>query len=75
MSLSRRRLDGAFRNFEHIIIGAYRWLSENYTDGDCIFLFGEERIALSIHVSIIISSTHRFLSWSVSSSYAIGDDS
>jgi hypothetical protein len=29
-----------FRNFEKVIIGAYRWLSDLYQDGDRIFLFG-----------------------------------
>jgi hypothetical protein len=29
-----------FRNFEKVIIGAYRWLSDVYQDGDRIFLFG-----------------------------------
>ena len=30
----------SFRNFERTILAAYRWLSDNYEDGDCIFLFG-----------------------------------
>jgi uncharacterized protein (DUF2235 family) len=30
----------AYRNFENIIIKAYRWLSDMYEDGDCIYLFG-----------------------------------
>ena len=29
------------RNFEKLVIGAYRWLSENYLPGDRIFLFGQ----------------------------------
>ena len=29
------------RNLKRIILDAYRWLSENYKDGDLIFLFGE----------------------------------
>jgi uncharacterized protein (DUF2235 family) len=29
------------RNFEKIIIEAYRWLSDIYEDGDCIYLFGK----------------------------------
>ena len=28
------------RNFERTVLGAYRWLSDNYERGDCIFLFG-----------------------------------
>ena len=30
----------SFRNFERTVLGAYRWLSDNYKRGDCIFLFG-----------------------------------
>ena len=30
----------SFRNFERTVLGAYRWLSDNYERGDCIFLFG-----------------------------------
>ena len=30
----------SFRNFERTILAAYRWLSDNYKEGDCIFLFG-----------------------------------
>ena len=30
----------SFRNFERTVLGAYRWLSDNYEPGDCIFLFG-----------------------------------
>lgn len=29
-----------FRRFERILLDAYLWLSENYEDGDRIFLFG-----------------------------------
>jgi uncharacterized protein (DUF2235 family) len=29
-----------FRNFERTILAAYRWLSDNYQSGDCIYLFG-----------------------------------
>jgi uncharacterized protein (DUF2235 family) len=31
---------GSFRNFEQTILAAYRWLSDNYRSGDCIYLFG-----------------------------------
>jgi uncharacterized protein (DUF2235 family) len=27
-------------DFERTVLGAYHWLSENYEQGDCIFLFG-----------------------------------
>ena len=30
----------SFRKFEKTILAAYRWLSDNYEEGDCIFLFG-----------------------------------
>jgi hypothetical protein len=33
---------GIYRNFEKIVIAAYRWLSENYQEGDRIYLFGEK---------------------------------
>ena len=36
------------RNFEKIIIGAYRWLSDNYQENDRIFLFGESKLGPSI---------------------------
>ena len=29
------------RNFEKTLQAAYRWLSDNYEDGDTIFLFGQ----------------------------------
>lgn len=29
------------RNLDRVIIGAYRWLSDNYRPGDQIFLFGK----------------------------------
>ncbi|KZV60619.1 WD40 repeat-like protein [Peniophora sp. CONT] len=35
-------------NFENIVIDAYRWLSETYKDGDCIFLFGFSRGAYQV---------------------------
>src|SRR5260221_14314724 len=28
------------RGFEKTVLAAYRWLSDNYEKGDCIFLFG-----------------------------------
>ncbi|VDB86426.1 unnamed protein product [Peniophora sp. CBMAI 1063] len=35
-------------NFERIVLDAYRWLSETYEDGDCIFLFGFSRGAYQV---------------------------
>jgi uncharacterized protein (DUF2235 family) len=37
---SEQSLTLVCRNFERIIIEAYRWLSDIYEDGDCIYLFG-----------------------------------
>ena len=39
----------SFRNFERTILAAYRWLSDNYEEGDCIFLFG----ALTLYKPVI----------------------
>ncbi|KAF8597365.1 hypothetical protein BDV93DRAFT_417232, partial [Ceratobasidium sp. AG-I] len=35
-------------NLERVIIGAYRWLSDNYQEGDEIFLFGFSRGAYQV---------------------------
>ncbi|QRV93654.1 hypothetical protein RhiJN_21672 [Ceratobasidium sp. AG-Ba] len=35
-------------NFEKVIIGAYRWLADNYKPGDRIFLFGFSRGAFQV---------------------------
>ncbi|OBZ69034.1 hypothetical protein A0H81_10989 [Grifola frondosa] len=35
-------------NFDRIVKGAYRWLSENYQEGDRIFLFGFSRGAYQV---------------------------
>ncbi|KAF8532009.1 hypothetical protein JB92DRAFT_3104395 [Gautieria morchelliformis] len=35
-------------NFEKIVIAAYRWLSQNYQDGDRIYLFGFSRGAYQV---------------------------
>ncbi|KAJ3889763.1 hypothetical protein GG344DRAFT_51003, partial [Lentinula edodes] len=37
-------------NFERIVLSAYQWLSENYEDGDQIFLFGFSRGAYQVRV-------------------------
>ncbi|EDR04404.1 uncharacterized protein LACBIDRAFT_304666 [Laccaria bicolor S238N-H82] len=37
-------------NFERTVLGAYRWLSDNYERGDCIFLFGFSRGAFQVRV-------------------------
>ncbi|GBE87239.1 predicted protein [Sparassis crispa] len=43
--------DMAFaRNFEKIVLGAYRWLSDTYQPGDQIFLFGFSRGAYQVRV-------------------------
>ncbi|RXW12342.1 hypothetical protein EST38_g13512, partial [Candolleomyces aberdarensis] len=35
-------------NFEKTVLEAYRWLADNYQDGDCIFLFGFSRGAFQV---------------------------
>ncbi|VDB86422.1 unnamed protein product [Peniophora sp. CBMAI 1063] len=35
-------------NFESIVLDAYRWLSETYEDGDCIYFFGFSRGAYQV---------------------------
>ncbi|OBZ68925.1 hypothetical protein A0H81_11001 [Grifola frondosa] len=35
-------------NFDRIVKGAYRWLAENYQDGDVIYLFGFSRGAYQV---------------------------
>ncbi|KIK56258.1 hypothetical protein GYMLUDRAFT_248006 [Collybiopsis luxurians FD-317 M1] len=35
-------------NFEHIVHGAYQWLSDNYQEDDCIFLLGFSRGAYQV---------------------------
>ncbi|CAE6421145.1 unnamed protein product [Rhizoctonia solani] len=35
-------------NFDQVIIGAYRWLSDHYQPGDQIFLFGFSRGAYQV---------------------------
>ncbi|KZV99905.1 hypothetical protein EXIGLDRAFT_800152 [Exidia glandulosa HHB12029] len=37
-------------NFEKIVLSAYHWLSENYEDGDQIYLFGFSRGAYQVRV-------------------------
>ncbi|KAI0042230.1 WD40 repeat-like protein [Auriscalpium vulgare] len=37
-------------NFKKIVLGAYEWLSENYQEGDKIFLFGFSRGAYQVRV-------------------------
>ncbi|KAF8883655.1 WD40-repeat-containing domain protein [Gymnopilus junonius] len=44
-------IDLAFaRNFHQTVLAAYRWLSDNYEDGDCIFLFGFSRGAFQVRI-------------------------
>lgn len=55
------------RNFEKIVMSAYRWLADNYRDGDRIFLFGKMDIP---GVTLPLTSrANRFLSWCIPSSY------
>ncbi|KAF8497306.1 hypothetical protein BU17DRAFT_59391, partial [Hysterangium stoloniferum] len=37
-------------NFEKIVMGAYKWLADNYQDGDKIYLFGFSRGAYQVRV-------------------------
>ncbi|KIK04380.1 hypothetical protein K443DRAFT_4683 [Laccaria amethystina LaAM-08-1] len=37
-------------DFKRIVLGAYRWLSDNYEKDDCIFLFGFSRGAFQVRV-------------------------
>ncbi|KDR76655.1 hypothetical protein GALMADRAFT_139557 [Galerina marginata CBS 339.88] len=37
-------------NFEQTLLAAYRWLSDTYEPGDCIFLFGFSRGAFQVRV-------------------------
>ncbi|KAF9524055.1 hypothetical protein CPB83DRAFT_898202 [Crepidotus variabilis] len=37
-------------DFERTVKAAYKWLSDNYQDGDCIFLFGFSRGAFQVRV-------------------------
>ncbi|KAF9254457.1 WD40 repeat-like protein [Marasmius fiardii PR-910] len=41
---------GIGTRFERILLSAYRWLCDNYQDGDCIFLFGFSRGAYQVRV-------------------------
>ena len=40
------------RNFEKVILAGYRWLSDNYIDGDKIFLFGKGILLTSRKISL-----------------------
>jgi hypothetical protein len=40
------------RNFERVILAGYRWLSDNYVDGDRIFLFGKRLPLTSPQISL-----------------------
>ena len=40
------------RDFEKTVLGAYRWLSDNYEKDDCIFLFGASKHMFSIYSSL-----------------------
>ncbi|KZV65142.1 hypothetical protein PENSPDRAFT_143951 [Peniophora sp. CONT] len=51
MQVFGHKLDRAVAwNFKHIILDAYRWLSETHKDGDRVFLFGFSRGAYQARV-------------------------
>jgi len=60
------------RGFERTILGAYRWLSDNYEKGDGIFLFG----VLQQYVPLLPHTEHcfRLLSWGISSPHTVSND-
>lgn len=62
----------SFRDFERTVLAAYRWLSDNYKSGDCIFLFGTFRYRH--HTSVNSKDKFRVLSWRVSGSRAFSND-
>ena len=48
------------RNFEKTVQAAYRWLADNYEDGDTIYLFGEsELLFLQVHRFSMVSGFSR----------------
>lgn len=55
------------RNFKRMVLSAYQWLSENYEEGDRIFLFGMSRLTYPCPTNIVHGDRFpRFLSWSIS---------
>ncbi len=40
------------RDFERTVLAAYRWLSDNYEPGDCIFLFGKSEVSFP-HLALL----------------------
>lgn len=40
------------RDFEKILLGGYRWLSENYREGDRIYLFGVNDQKRLVHAQL-----------------------
>ncbi len=63
-----------FRGFERTILAAYRWLSDNYEPGDCIFLFGQSRLALSLMCTDSYLRVPRVFWRSISSSRSFSHD-
>ena len=59
------------RNLKRIILDAYRWLSDNYIDGDIIFLFGGHFTWWSPLSSYTFC---RFFTWCIPSTYYFWDD-
>jgi len=64
----------ALRDFDRTVLGAYRWLSDNYEPKDRIFLFG----MLAQRVYRALANTYReifrILSWSLPSPCTLGHD-
>lgn len=55
------------RNLHKVIMASYRWLSDNYQDGDSIFLFGEI-FCLRALVRYMSHFRARLFAWCISSS-------
>ena len=64
----------SFRNFEKTILAAYRWLSDNYEEGDCIFLFGALEQNVIYALSMLKKKMSRVFSWRISGPRALGND-
>jgi len=63
---------GVLRDFERTVLGAYRWLSDNYEPKDRIFLFG----MLDQHVSYVSanSTKPRIFPWRIPSPRTLSHD-
>ena len=58
------------RHFEKTLLEAYRWLVDNYQDGDCIFLFGKT----AFQMDELALTRNRVLARCLSSSRSVCDD-